>query len=34
VKKGGRCDRGCPEIKDYVYIPINKLIFINNNRIK
>jgi hypothetical protein len=25
VKKGGRCDRGCPEIKDYVYIPINLL---------
>ena len=25
VKKGGRCDRGCPEIKDYVYIPIELL---------
>jgi hypothetical protein len=25
VKKGGRCDRGCPEIKDYVFIPIEKL---------
>jgi hypothetical protein len=29
VKKGGRCDRGCPEIKDYVYIPISKLIRID-----
>jgi hypothetical protein len=29
VKKGGRCDRGCPEIKDYVFIPINKLTLIN-----
>ncbi len=29
VKKGGRCDRGCPEIKDYVYIPIDLLTKIN-----
>ena len=29
IKKGGRCDRGCPEIKDYVYIPIAKLIRID-----
>lgn len=26
IKKGGRSDRGCFEIKDYVYININQLI--------
>lgn len=30
ISKGGRCDRGCAEIKDYLFIPINKLIFICN----
>lgn len=29
VKKGGRCDRGCQEIKDYVYIQIKDLILIS-----
>jgi len=30
-KIGGRCDRGRPEYKNYIYIDINKLINITNN---
>jgi len=26
IKKGGRCDRGKPEYKNYVYIDVNKLV--------
>lgn len=29
IKKGGRLDRGRPEIKDYLYIPIEQLSKIN-----
>jgi hypothetical protein len=28
IKSGGRWDRGKPEIKDYAYIPVKKLISI------
>jgi len=31
AKLGGRCDRGCPEIKDYVYIPIKLLLFLKSD---
>jgi hypothetical protein len=32
VSKAGRYDRGCPEIKDYIFIPIERLNRINTQQ--